>query len=85
MFLRDKVWWIRVETLGQHPNKYDFDPQSDWLVVNLLPARSDDTQEIAHPSRLRKQRQPIKAGKWRDIQKQIEYLYQTYMGTFMKI
>ena len=78
MFRRDKVRWIRVETLGQYPNKYDFDPQSDWLVVNLLPARSDDTQEIAHP-RLRKQRQPLKAGKWREngeIQKQMAYLYQ---------
>ena len=62
MFRRDKVRWIRVETLGQYPNKYDFDP-----------------------SRLRKHRQPIKAGKWRDIQKQMAYLYQSYIGTFIKI
>ena len=51
----------------------------------LIACRSDDTQEIAPPSRLRKHRQPIKAEKWRDIQKQMAYLYQTYIGTFMKI
>ena len=79
--LRDKVRWISVSEFGVYKFRHSLSEDEPWKEVRLLHSNTPVAMPLLNTEP--KKQIPIRAAKYRDLMKQLQYIPSAYQGLYL--